>query len=1151
MLHLAETHPTLLDEIARQLACIREVRARHWLIFPRKGLREATLHRWAQASGIASHSQEVELKELIEQASGGGSARFDVERLRWTIAAVLPDLQDRPEFPLPREASLSPLDATVLASATQLARVIHETLLCRTGDRIWPEGSFLAALVAESTVAELLKTHPGLQTDAEFAASARAWMESWRSKGGLPHLWILLDAGLPAGLFQRLLQLLQCLHVQAPEHIHLFAMAPSRDYWADLPIKSKAKGRAKSHLAAHMADPASCDPAPGGLLWAFGRASQDLQRQLADTLMAVGDGGADLDSAEPPDSLLGRLQTSCRTAAHLPPEALRPLAANDASLTVHATHTLLRELEVCRDRILQAFQELEGLRHEEILILLANPREQAPLIEAALGGGSEARLPFRLVGGGGLALSPFAASLLQVLECLQGRLTLNEVQELLENPLIADRFDLNEADGDGPTLVEWLQDAQFRWGLTPEHRRIYQEVPEPRWNLFWALRRLGLGGLVAEGRRDTVLATSEDTSATVPLERTNGLGLALLARLARFATQISEARNLWCSAGPRCIADWNQALGTIVRECLSTRIGNAAAHAAALHRDILEPLSRAAHSTLPLEASAYLRLLAEKLPALSDSGSRGSGGITVADLRHYAGVPARVVVVAGLDDGVFPRSEDRPAWHPLALKPATGDPSARDSDRHCLLLAILACQERLILTYRGHSDEDGKERPPSTALSDLLEAANQTTPTGLSAPTSTAPSARTALTFHHPLNGFSGQAFRADQPASARGQRTSDHAAALALRDRLGFPPYPGPWSEPALPAETGWNPSLADVRTVLDQPQRLYASRLGLQLPEEVETARGEDLIDPDGLERWELRDRLLTARLEGRDTDALVSVLTVSGSLPRGKIGEALLTKTLSELPEVPVFSPGDRLTDTLRFRLTEPTLTMDRDPGLDSGSSQNSWMLEGPPRARWYRRLGEAIVWQFFASKSNDAGDYRRQLLFAFDALALAASMPESNPDPLTEARCVGLDSTWTMPMPPPEQARIQLLRLVRLARLARCWPLPFWPKTTGVALKKGKTSTISDSDNVPSFPASHDPVKVLEAAFSQWASENEDNSGGADCSLPATRALFRGCENPYEWAPEGLPEWLPHPETPLAWRLIAETESWRATLNLTSA
>ena len=1143
MLHLAETHPTLLDEIARQLACIREVRARHWLVFPRKGLREATLHRWAQTSGIASHSQEVELRELIEQASGGGSARFDVERLRWTIAAALPGLQDRPEFPLPREASLNPLDATVLASATQLARVVHETLLCRTGDRIWPEGSFLAALVAATPVAELLKTHPGLQTEAEFAASARAWMESWRSKGGLPHLWILLDAGLPAGLFQRLLQLLQCLHAEAPAHIHLFAMAPSRDYWADLPIKAKAKGRAKSHLAVGTADPDSCEPAPGGLLWAFGRASQDLQRQLADTLMAVGDGGVDLDSAEPPDSLLGRLQTSCRTAAHLPPEALRPLAHDDASLTVHASHTLLRELEVCRDRILQAFQELEGLRHEEILILLANPREQAPLIEAALGGGSEARLPFRLVGGGGLVPSPFAASLLQLLGCLQGRLTLKEVQELLENPLIADRFDLNEAEGDGPTLVEWLQDAQFRWGLTPEHRRLYQEVPESRWNLFWALRRLGLGGLVAESRRDAVLAASGDTPATVPLERTNGLGLALLARLARFATRLSEARSLWCSAGPRSIADWNQALGTIVRDCLSTRIGNAAAHTAALQRDILEPLNRAAHPTLQLEASAYLRLLAEKLPALSDSGSLGSGGITVADLRHYAGVPARVVVVAGLDDGIFPRSDERPSWHPLALKPATGDPSARDSDRHCLLLAVLSCQERLILSYRGHSDEDGKERPPSTALSDLLEAVDQTTPTGPNARTPSALSARDALTFHHPLNGFSAEAFRADLPTSARGLRTSDHTAAVALRHRLGFPPYPGPWSSPALPAEMGWNPSLADLRTVLDQPQRLFASRLGLQLPEEVETARGEDLIDPDGLERWGLRDRLLTARLERHDPEALVSVLTVSGSLPRGKIGEALLAKTWSELPEVPVFPPDARLTETLSFRLAEPALEPDSD--------RNSWTLEGPPRARWYRRSGEAIAWQFFASKSSDAGDYRRQLLFAFDALALAASMPESNPHPLTEARCLGLDSTWTMPMPSPDQARLQLLRLVRLARLARRWPLPFWPKTTGVALKKGKLSTESPSENAPGFPVGYDSVKVLEAAFSQWASDNEDNTGGADCGLPATRALFRGCDNPYAWVPEGLPEWLPYPGTPLAWRLMAEIESWRSALNLTSA
>ncbi len=1128
MLHLAETHSALLDEIARQLAHIREVRARHWFVFPRKGLREAALHRWAALSGIASHSQEVELRELIEQASGGGSARFDVERLRWTIASALPALQQTPRFPLPAGASLDPIDSTVLASATQLARVVHETLLCRMGDRIWPEDSFLETLTASHPVAELLKTHPGLQTDSEFAAAAQAWMDSWQAKGGLPHLWILLDSGLPAGLFRRLLHLVQFVHSRAPERIHLWAMAPSRDYWADLPIKSHSSRRNAGIDLESLP--------PGGLLWAFGRSSQDLQRQLADTLMAVGDGGVDLESLLPPDSLLGRLQTSCRSASPVSAEERLPLAPDDASITVHAAHTALRELEICRDRILQALQELDHLRHEEILVLLANPREQAPLIEAAFGSASEARLPFRLAAGGGLVASPFASTLLHLLECLQGRLTLNEVQELLENPLIADRFDLNDADGDGPTLVEWLQDAQFRWGLTPEHRRHYQDIPEARWNLFWALRRLGLGGLVAEGRRDTVMAASGASEPTVPLERASGLGLVLLARLARFATELSKARDLWCATGPKTLPDWNQALGTIVRNCLSTRVGNAAAHAAAFHGDILESLRRAADPDLRLEAPAYLRLIAEKLPALSESGGRGNGGITVADLRQHAGVPARVVVVAGLDDGVFPRSDERPAWHPLVLKPATGDPSARDADRHCLLLAVLACQERLILSYRGHSDEDGKERPPSTALADLLEAVDQSAapPGPETVPSGSHRRTHQSLVFHHPLNGFSPEAFRADRPVQARGMRPADHAAAETLRNRTGFPAYPGPWAQP-LPPETDGSLTLADLRMVLDQPQRLFADRLGLRLPEEAEAARGEDLIDPDGLERWHLRDPLLTARLEGHNEESLLAVLRFSGRIPRGRIGEALIEKCLNDLPEVPTYSRTDRLTADGRFSLEDPDCP------------RKTLLFEGPPRVRWYRRAGESTVAQFFASKSNAGSDHRRGLLFRFDTLVLAASQPPDDPSPITEARCVGADTTWIMALPPPEEARRHLSRLIRLARLARQWPLPYWPRTAGVALHKTGSQANSQAN-------SHEPAPngtpFLEAAQAHWSSDRQDNSGETDSDRPATRMLFRGCDNPFDWRPEGLPDWLPYPGTPLAWRVMCEIEAWRAPLRLTS-
>ncbi|MEY4690320.1 MAG: RecBCD enzyme subunit RecC [Verrucomicrobiota bacterium] len=1149
MVQLAETHSALLDAIARQLSAVRDVRARHWLIFPRKGLREAALHRWARFAGIASHSQEVEARELVEQASGGGSARFDVERLRWAVGSALPDLRQDPLFPLPPEASLNPMDATVLASATQWARVIHETLLCRIGGKVWPQGSFLEALTAAPQVARMLRTHPGLQTDADFTTSARAWMESWDSKGGIPHLWILLDAGLPAGLFHRLLQLVDLLRGHSPDRVHLFAMVPSRDYWADLAVKSGSRRRSAG------SDPSI--PEAGGLLWALGRSSQDLQRQLAGTLLAVGEGGIELDSPEPHDSLLGRLQTSCRSAAPLPEESRRPVSAADASLTIHAAHTPLRELEICRDRVLQALHELEDLRHEEILILLANPHEQAPLIEAALDAGADRRLPFRWAGGGGGGLSPFASTVIRLLEILQGRLTLNEVQELLENPLIADRFDLDETDGDGPTLVQWLQDAGFRWGLGPEHRRQYQDIPESRWNLFWALRRLGLGAMVAENRRDSLLDDCEGGQPGVPLERTNGLGLIQLARLARFAHRLRDARDIWCGTGPRSIPDWNRALRDLVYDCISNRLGPVASQAAALQSEILEPLDRAAIPELRLERTAYLRLLTEKLGSLNGSGGRGPGGITVADLRQYAGVPARVVVVAGLDDGVFPRSDDRPGWHPLALQPATGDPSARDTDRHCLLLALLACRERLILSYQGHSDEDGEERPPSTALADLLEAALQTLPQ--KGAVSGDPSKPVAdgvdprfggRVFHHPLHGFSPEAFRADLPASARGQRTADHGAAVALRRRRGFPAYPGPWSQP-LPPEPDRAPDLADLRNVLDQPQRLFASRLGLRLPEEAEAPQGEDLVDPDGLERWALRDRLLTARVEGEDEGALVSVLKASGRIPRGRLGEALLSKILEELPELPVFGPKDRVTANLRFTLEEARV------GTDPHATGGPRLLrfEGPPRARWYRRPGESTVFQFFASKPNEGGDYRRQLLFGFDALALAASSSTPDPglrrgDPPLEARCLGPRSIWIMALPTPEMARAQLARLLPLARWARCRALPYWPRTAGVALAKaGRGSEVRGESRLASL-AARDPAEILEAALSHWSADREEHSGGADGDLPTTRAVFRGCDDPFAIDGDSVPGWLPCPGGPLAWRLMLEFESWRESLNLRS-
>jgi hypothetical protein len=331
------------------------------------------MRQWADRAGIASHAQEVTLRELIEQAASGPEPRFDFDQLRLAIASALPDLIDHPDSPIPKNVPLTPISAAVLDWAASLSRALDETMLCRRKHERWEQDCFLSALTSHPAVERALKTHIGSIAADTFDNHARLWILSWAARGGIPHVWIQLDGGLPLIQLERLDQFLSLLMETHADRVHLYAISPSVEYWGESELrrrKRRSEGSPEPHPEHH----------PGGVLWAFGRCSQDLHRQLSESLFAVGDGGIQVDDREPPDSLLGALHRSCRSAASPSVAELYELHSKDASLTVHASRNTLRELETCRDRILQAMHELPDLRYEDILILLADPKRQAPFI---------------------------------------------------------------------------------------------------------------------------------------------------------------------------------------------------------------------------------------------------------------------------------------------------------------------------------------------------------------------------------------------------------------------------------------------------------------------------------------------------------------------------------------------------------------------------------------------------------------------------------------------------------------------------------------------------------------------------------------------------------------------------------------------------
>src|ERR1700749_4770975 len=93
-----------------------------------------------------------------------------------------------------------------------------------------------------------------------------------------------------------------------------------------------------------------------------------------------------------------------------------------------------------------------------------------------------------------------------------------------------------------------------------------------------------------------------------------------------------------------------------------------------------------------------------------------------------------------MDDGVFPRRSPRDGDDLLLADPHVGDRDPRSEDRQLLLDALLAAQDRLIVTYTGTDEPPTAHRPPAVPGGELLVAID--------------PEAHERIVTRHPLQPF-------------------------------------------------------------------------------------------------------------------------------------------------------------------------------------------------------------------------------------------------------------------------------------------------------------------------------------------------------------------------------------------------------------
>ncbi len=844
------------------------------------------------------------------------------------------------------------------------------------------------------------------------------------------------------------LRILQAIDRHVP--VHLFVVSPSRAWWAEVQSHRDLLRRAVDDV------PPVDDDAPP-LLASLGTVGRDFQLVLEQTC-DYDEPYDDLYVDPGHDTMLHALQSDIlafrRRGRESADDTCRPLpiAVGDDSISVHACHSPMREVEVLHDRILGLLADDPTLEPREIAVLCSDIETYAPLVEAVFERepGDPTFVPYTVADRTLRADSPVVEAFHRVLDLVGGRLTASEVIDLLALPPIQQRFSIAHDEVD--TIATWIAEAGIRWGIDEAHRKRHDQ-PKLRANTWrFGLDRLFLGLALPRASAGTGGPTF---GGVLPYDELEGEDTLLLGRFAELCERLFDASvRLEAARSPR---QWQVALAQIVDDFLASPRDVETSWDAQQIRAALEAVAADAEAagfegTLPL--SAMLELVDGKLA--DDAAPRGflTGGITFCELLPMRSIPFRVVCLLGMGDTQFPRSTPRVGFDLVARRPRPGDRARRADDRYLFLEALLAARDRVLVFHVGQSVQDNSDIPPSVVVSELLDELGAAfVPPGA---TEADPEAlRRHVVVRHPMQPFSPRYFGLDpdprlfsfehayaEGAEALVSGVDDTRGPVLLREPLPDP-RPRPDAETQLP--------LHRLHAFYRMPTAdLLKRRLGLYLDDWTRDHSDREPMELQPLDGWRLGAELLAHQLDGVPEATSLELLRAGGELPLGTFGEWKYAEIAANVQPLLAAARQHRVGDRL------PHLSID----LAIGSTR----VVGTIRERW----STATTMVQYARVSA------KHLLRAWiDHLAACISGDERTTVIVGRSDKQGLAKVCRFR--PVDDPQLYLGKLVELYWIGQCEPLLLFPKTSLAFCR--------------SLRAKKDPDAAFEAARKVWTDHKQ--------------------------------------------------------------
>ncbi|HXR55472.1 MAG TPA: exodeoxyribonuclease V subunit gamma [Casimicrobiaceae bacterium] len=699
--------------------------------------------------------------------------------------------------------------------------------------------------------------------------------------------------------------------------VHVSALNPCREYWFDTIDR-----RRLSYLAAQ----GTLDYHEVGnpLLASWGK---QRKAQLA-LLLDNDDAQLDDDRFERSrgKSILAHVQNTILELRDLSPGSVADAASDDRSVEVHVCHSLTRELEVLHDYLLALFAGRNPPRPSDILVVTPALDAAAPLIDAVFGTASGKRhVPYSITGRRRSRVNHAARALLDLLAVAVSRFPASAVTELLQQPIVARRFDIDAAALE--RIRGWIRVAGVRWGIDARHREQCGVPAVSQYTFDDGLQRLYLGYALPSVRDAAASAPFDDRLPAGDAQGNDALALGCLSRFVRALEQLRRE-----VMQPKRASEWMQALLDVTATFLASDYEETEDL-----RDVQAAIGElaAAMDAGGVRANLPLDVVRAALESVLDDPARGGvpgGAVTFGAMASLRDLPYRVICVIGMDDGAWPRTASTVEFDLMAAVPRAGDRQRRDDDRNVFLDLLLAARERFYVSYAGRSIRDNTSLPPSVLVSELVDnVIPAVAPSDADAEALAV--ARRRLVVEHPLQPFSVDAFTGDDPrqrsfaaeycealrqqlraiARASAHDTTTNPAATrgmsapmdVLADELldedeVLEPLAPFFTAPLAPAGDEWRSvTLDQLRRFFRYPcSYLLGARLGLRLEDVDEELLDDEPFIADTAARAALADRLLPLYLNGTSRDAIRERARAGTEYPPGSLGQRLLDRELAHL-------------------------------------------------------------------------------------------------------------------------------------------------------------------------------------------------------------------------------------------------------------